>query len=321
MNEGLKLTIGLLLIANRAPALSWRDSQSDNPRSTVAEGIGVAVDRRCAAKMSVENLRSFGEIALLHEVDHSLHGFAFIDRVGNHAFEARAQANGLLRLLRRNAIDGISIVLDQDDIVFDDLLAEFDELCGITRDLKHLRLGLDRGEGGVDPDHLALAAVLGKADQHTGMGRAGNRADDDVVEGKAKLLLLGTNRLGEADITKAAIFVDRGSRRDRVRLAALGLHVRDRLFPTLPDTDVKPFVDHLDIGAHDPAQQDVADAVIDGVLVRHPAFLNQPAFHSDFRRDSSDHARVVRLHPPIETSVSALEAIASGMMYSSLRSL
>src|SRR5882762_3016998 len=104
MNEGLKLTIGLLLIANRAPALSWRDSQSDNPRSTVAEGIGVAVDRRCAAKMSVENLRSFGEIALLHEVDHSLHGFAFIDRVGNHAFEARAQANGLLRLLRWNAI-------------------------------------------------------------------------------------------------------------------------------------------------------------------------------------------------------------------------
>ncbi len=129
------------------------------------------------------------------------------------------------------------------------------------------------------------------------MGRAGNRADHDVVEGKAKLLLLGTNLLGKADITKAAIFVDRGSRRDRIRLAAFGLHVRDRLFPTLPDTDVEPFVDHLDIGPHDPAQQDVADTVIDGVLMRHPAFLNQPAFHADFRRDSRHHARVVRLHP------------------------
>src|SRR5229473_3129591 len=126
----------------RAPALSMGRFASGQPRSTVAEGIGVAVDRRRAAKMSVENLRSFGEITLLHEVDHSLHGFAFIDRVGNHAFEARAQANGLLRLLRRNTIDGISIVLDQDNIVFDDLLAEFDELCGVLRDLKHLCFGL-----------------------------------------------------------------------------------------------------------------------------------------------------------------------------------
>ena len=92
--------------------------------------------------------------------------------------------------------------------------------------------------------------------------------------------------------------MDRGSRRDRVRLAALGLYVGDRLFPTLPDADIEPLVDHLDIGTHDPAQQDVADAIIDSVLVRHPAFLDEPAFHSDFRRDGGNHAGVVRLHAP-----------------------
>ena len=88
----------------------------------------------------------------------------------------------------------------------------------------------------------------------------------------------------------------RGTCRDRVWLAALGLDVRDRLFPTFPNADVEPFVDHPDIGAHDPAQQDVADAIIDGVLMRHPAFLNEPALHADLCRNSSDHARVVRLH-------------------------
>ena len=90
--------------------------------------------------MSVENLRSFGEITLLHEVDHSLHGFAFIDRVGNHAFEARAQANGLLRLLRRNPIDGISIVLDQDDIVITPITAVQDTLAGANAPLSQITI-------------------------------------------------------------------------------------------------------------------------------------------------------------------------------------
>src|ERR1700687_459232 len=32
--------------------------------------------------------------------------------------------------------------------------------------------------------------------------------------------------------------------------------------------------------------------------MRHPAFLYQPAFHSDFRGDRGNHARMVRLYSP-----------------------
>ena len=125
------------------------------------------------------------------------------------------------------------------------------------------------------------------------MGRAGDRADDDVVEGKAEFLLLRAYFFGKADIAKAAILVHRGTRRNRIGLAALGLHVRDRRFPTFPDADVEPFVDHFDIGAHDPAQKNITDPIIDGILVWHPAFLNEPTFHADFRGDGRNHARVV----------------------------
>src|SRR5207237_9741615 len=35
---------------------------------------------------------------------------------------------------------------------------------------------------------------------------------------------------------------------------------------------------------------------IDLFLMRHPAFLDQPAFHADLGRNGRNHARVVRLH-------------------------
>src|SRR3977135_2092849 len=91
--------------------------------ATVAERIGATVGGGAAAEMGVENFRSRREIALLHEVDHALHGFTFIDRIGNHALKTRAKPDRVLGLLRRNAVKGISIVLDKDDILFDDLLA------------------------------------------------------------------------------------------------------------------------------------------------------------------------------------------------------
>ena len=87
-----------------------------------------------------------------------------------------------------------------------------------------------------------------------------------------------------------------GAGRNRVGLAALGLHVRNRLFPALANADVKAFIDQLHVGAHDAAEQDIADAVVDGVLVRHPAFLHQAALHADLGRDGCDHAGVVGLH-------------------------
>src|SRR6202030_3152369 len=93
-----------------------------------------------------------------------------------------------------------------------------------------------------------------------------------------------------------AIFVHRGAGRDRIGPAALGLHLLDRLLPALADADIETFVHHLQIGAHDAAEQDVADAVIDGVLVRHPAFLHETALHPDLGGDGRDHAGVIGLH-------------------------
>src|SRR5277367_2020228 len=98
-----------------------------------------------------------------------------------------------------------------------------------------------------------------------------------------------------ADVAEPAVFVHRGAGRDRVGLAALGLHVLDRLLPALADPDVESIVDQLDVGAHDAAEHDVADAVVDGVLVGNPALLYEAALHSDFCRDRGDHARVVGL--------------------------
>src|SRR5205823_10571902 len=67
--------------------------------SSIAEGVGVSVDRGRAAEMGVEHLRSLREIALVHEIDHALHGFSLVDGIGDHAFEARAQPDRLLGLL------------------------------------------------------------------------------------------------------------------------------------------------------------------------------------------------------------------------------
>ena len=130
------------------------------------------------------------------------------------------------------------------------------------------------------------------------MRRAGDGADHDVVEGEAEFLLLLPDLFGKADIAQAAIFMDRSPGRDRIGFAALGLDVLDGLFPAPSDTDIEAFVDHLHVGAHDAAEHDVADAIVDRVLVRHPALLNQTALEADLCGDRGDHAGVVGLHAP-----------------------
>jgi len=127
--------------------------------SAVAKRIGVAVDRRRAAEMGVEDLRSRREKTLLYEVDHALHGFTLID--GSVIMPSSRAQRRMASLVSGDGIHRrVSIILDQDHIVGDDLPAEFDELGGVLRDRKHLRLGLRRRKGRVDADHLARAAVL-----------------------------------------------------------------------------------------------------------------------------------------------------------------
>ena len=60
-----------------------------------------------------------------------------------------------------------------------------------------------------------------------------------------------------------------------VWLTAFGLHILQRTDPTLADADVEALVDQLGFGTHDTGQQDIADPVIYGVFVWHPAFLDQ----------------------------------------------
>ena len=102
--------------------------------------------------------------------------------------------------------------------------------------------------------------------------------------------------LGKAYVTQATKLVHRGTGRDGIGLAALCLHILQRLFPALADADVEARVNQVRMGAHDARQQDVADPIVDGIFVRHPAFLDQVALHPDLGRHCGHHARVIGLH-------------------------
>jgi hypothetical protein len=56
------------------------------------------------------------------------------------------------------------------------------------------------------------------------------------------------------------------------------------------------FVNKAAVGTHQARQQNVADAIIDSVVMWHPAFLDDNALHADLSSSCCDHARVVRLH-------------------------
>jgi hypothetical protein len=69
-----------------------------------------------------------------------------------------------------------------------------------------------------------------------------------------------------------------------------------RLLPAPANSDIKALIDQANVGAHDAAELDVADPVIDRILVRNPGFLHKTAFHADLGGDRGDLAGVVRLH-------------------------
>ena len=158
------------------------------------------------------------------------------------------------------------------------------------------------------PMTRSRAAIRGEADDHAGLGRAGDDADDDVVEPKPELRLLRAHLLGEADIAEAAKFVHRGAGRDGVGLAALASltdWIASSQLLRMPIS--KPSSTSAAVGAHDAGQQDIADAVIDGVLVRHPAFLHETHFIPILAATAATMRVWLDCTPPIETSVSAFE--------------
>src|SRR5262249_60309348 len=113
---------------------------------------------------------------------------------------------------------------------------------------------------------------------HSPLGGASDNAHDYVVELEAHLRLLGAHLLSKADIAESAVLVHRGAGRDGIGLPARILHRLDGVLPALTETDVEAVGDDAALGAHQTRQQDIADSVVDRILMRDPAFLDDDTF-------------------------------------------
>ena len=82
------------------------------------------------------------------------------------------------------------------------------------------------------------------------MRRPGHRADDDVVECEAKLFFLCPDFFRKSGESQTAILVYRSAGGNWIGFVALVFDIVERTLPRLADTDIKFFVDQLDIRAH-----------------------------------------------------------------------
>ena len=156
--------------------------------------------------------------------------------------------------------------------------------------MRLLRLGR-----AVDPDHPALPLLAGEARDHPGLRRAGDRAHDHGVEEDPERRLLLRHLLGPAREAEPAQRVIGGAGGDRVGRAAGRLDVGDRLLPALLEADPEARLHQPHVGAHEAAELDVADAVIDDVGPVDPALLHEHAAHPGARCCRRHLARVVGL--------------------------
>ena len=96
--------------------------------------------------------------------------------------------------------------------------------------------------------------------------------------------------------TQPAKLVYRCACGDRIGLATLVFNIIESGFPAFPDADIETFVNHAAVCAHQAGQQDVADPVVDGIFVRHPGLLHQPALEPELGSHRRYHAGVIGLH-------------------------
>src|SRR5262249_57269994 len=127
---------------------------------------------------------------------------------------------------------------------------------------------------GVTPDAPPGATTGGQPHNHPRLRPPRHRAHDDRVEEHAVLTLLLLDLLGPAREAEAAQPVIRRAGRDRVRTAAGRLDVGDGPFPALLEADPEAGLDQSHVRAQDPAEEDVAHAVVHGVRPVHPALLD-----------------------------------------------
>ena len=196
----------------------------------------------------------------------------------------------------RYAISGIGVVRDQRQVVPGDLAAEIHHIGRVPRNFHHLFTGLIGCAGGIDSHHCVSPPVLRESDQHPRMGRACHRAHHDMVEHDPHLGFLRTDLFGKAHVAEPAELVHRCACRYCIRLAAFGPDSLERTLPAFPDPDVETFIDEFNLRSHDTAHQDIADPVVDGILKRHPAFLDEVTLHAQLGGDRGNLTGVIRLH-------------------------
>src|SRR5439155_21690210 len=98
-----------------------------------------------------------------------------------------------------------------------------------------LLAGLRDRRRGVDAEDGSGAILRREARDHTRLGRAGDRADDDRVEEAAELALLVGDLVRPAGEPEPAERMVGRAGRDRVRLPAARLDRSQRLLPARPD--------------------------------------------------------------------------------------
>jgi hypothetical protein len=245
----------------------------------------------------VQHSGVLGDPAGPHQVDEPGHRLSLVHRVDDHAFQAPGRPDRVQRRLHRDAVVVPGPALEHGDLVVPQLPAQADELGGVPGDLLDLSPGLPDPGRRVDPDHPPRLFLAGEAGDHPGLGGAGDAAHDDGVEEDPQLPLLLLDLVSPVREAEAAEAVVRRAGRDRVRRAARGADVLQRLLPAALDADAEALVDQAHVRAHDPGQQDIAHPVVQRVGPVDPAFLHQPGFQAEPGRDRGDLAGVVGLHP------------------------
>src|SRR3546814_12590284 len=87
--------------------------------------------------------------------------------------------------------------------------------------------------------------------------------------------------------------MNRGPGWNGVGDSARCLHFLQCLQPAVSNSDIEAFVDQADVSAHNSRHQDVADAIVTCVLVRHPALLDKVTLHTDLGGDRRSEERRV----------------------------
>ena len=107
-----------------------------------------------------------------------------------------------------NAVGGVSIVRVYDNLVVPDLTTQLYKLRRIGDDFADLCPGLFRCSRCVYTNDPVSPIVRSKSDNHATLCRAGNDADNDVVEREGEFRFLRAYLFGKPDIAEAAEFMN-----------------------------------------------------------------------------------------------------------------